>query len=138
VNEDVIGLWRLVSARLEDEESGAVEDAYGPDPLGYLLLAPGGRMISFLMNEEPTGNDPAALFGSMMAYSGRYRIEGDRWSTDVDVAWFPGWLGTQQERTFSLAGDELHVNGGPIGLPARPGRRLRTILQYRREDTLAR
>jgi hypothetical protein len=137
MNEAPIGLWRLISARLEDLESGAVEDGYGPNPLGYLLVAPGGRLISFLTSKEPTGYDPAALFNSMMAYSGTYRIDGDRWITDVDIAWFPAWVGTQQERTFSLTGDDLQVRGGPFGHPAHPGRRMRAILQYHREDTLA-
>lgn len=138
MNDAVIGLWRLVSARLEDLNTGEVEDPYGPDPLGYLLVAPGGRIMSFLTSKEPAADDPAALFNSMMAYSGTYRIDGDRWITTVDIAWFPGWIGTHQERTFSVEGDDLHVHGGPLGLPARPGRRMRAILQYRREDKLGR
>jgi hypothetical protein len=138
MNADVVGLWRLVSARLEDQETGALEDPFGVDPLGYLLVAPGGRMISFVTSSAPAGYDPATLFGSMMAYSGKYRIEGDRWITDVDVAWFPGWLGTHQERTFSVEGDVLHLRGGPFGLPVRPGRRMLAIMQWRREDALVR
>lgn len=136
MNDELIGLWRLVSAQGEDIGTGAVEPLYGSNPVGYLLLAPGGRMISFLTSTEPTGYDPAALFKSMMAYSGTYRIEGDRWMVDVDIAWFPGWVGTHQERTFSLAGDDLHVRGGPFGHPAYPGRRMRAFLQYHREDAL--
>lgn len=138
MSDSVIGLWRLTAARLEDLETGALEDPYGEHPSGYLLIAPGSRMLSFLTSNEPTGYDPATLFNMMMAYSGKYRIEGDRLITDVDMAWFPGWVGTQQERTFSVTGDELHLHGGPFGLPARPGRRIRAILEYHREDPLVR
>jgi hypothetical protein len=138
MNDELIGLWRLVSARLEDLGNGAVEDVFGPDPVGYLLLAPGGRMMSFLTSSERGAGDPAELFGSMMAYSGTFRIEGDRWITNVDMAWFPGWLGTQQARHFTVAADELHVRGGPLGLPARPGRRMEAIIHYHREDKLVR
>jgi hypothetical protein len=138
MNDAVIGLWRLVAARLEDLDTGVLEDPYGTDPLGYLLMAPGGRILSFLTSKEPTGYDPVTLFNSMMAYSGTYKIDGDRWITDVDIAWFPGWVGTQQVRSFTVSGDDLHVRGGPFGLPARPGRRIRAILQYHREDKLGR
>lgn len=138
MSDDVVGLWRLVSARLEDLSNGDVEDAYGSDPQGHLLVAPGGRMISFLTRKEPAGYDPVALFNSMMAYSGTYRVDGDRWIVDVDMAWFPGWVGTQQVRIFSVAGDDLHLRGGPFGHPSHPGRRLRAILQYHREDKLVR
>lgn len=138
MNDDLIGLWRLVSAKLEDLDNGEIEDAYGPDPLGYLLFAPGGRMLSLLTGGANRGNDPAGYFSSMVAYSGKYKVDGDRLITNVDVAWFPAWLGSQQERSFSVERDALHVRGGPILLPSELRRRVRAILQYRREDNLAR
>jgi hypothetical protein len=138
MNDELIGLWRLVSARSEDLDNGEVEDLYGSDPLGYLLLAPGGRMMALLMSNGRIGTDPAALFGTMMAYSGMYRVDGDSWITDVDVAWFPGWMGTQQERFFSVAGNDLHVRSAPLEHPSRPGGRVRGVLHWRREDNLNR
>ena len=137
MNDKAIGLWRVVSAKIENLDTGELEDVYGPDPTGYLLLAPGGRMMTLLTSSVNRGNDPVALFNSMMAYSGVYRIEGDRLITDVDLAWFPAWVGSQQERFFSFEGDELHVIGGPILLPADFRRRVRPVLRYRRDDTFA-
>ena len=138
MNDELIGLWRLVSVRSEDLDNGEVEDLYGSDPLGYLLLAPGGRMMALLMSNGRIGTDPAALFGTMMAYSGMYRVDGDSWITDVDVAWVPGWMGTQQERFFSVAGNDLHVRSAPLDLPSRPGERVRGVLHWRRDDSLNR
>jgi ABC-type Fe3+ transport system substrate-binding protein len=43
------------------------------------------------------------------AYTGMYRLEGDKWLTKVDVAWNPEWVGTEQTRFFKLDGDRLHV-----------------------------
>ena len=136
MNGSPIGLWRLLSARREDTQTGEVQDLYGPDPIGYLLLAPGGRMMAILTSSARTGNDPEALFGSMMAYSGTYHVDGDRWITDVDVAWHPDWLGTKQERFFRIEGDELDIRTAPTQHPAFPGRVAYGILRWRREDEL--
>jgi hypothetical protein len=138
MNDALIGLWRVVSAKLENMDTGELEDIFGPDPAGYLLLAPGGRMMTLLTSSLNRGNDPAALFNSMMAYSGMYHVDGDRLITDVDLAWFPAWVGAQQERTFRFEDVELHVSGGPILLPSDLRRHVRPVVRYRREDALAR
>lgn len=45
----------------------------------------------------------------MFAYTGTVQLNGDRWTTKVDVAWNPAWHGTEQVRTFNLVGDRLEV-----------------------------
>jgi hypothetical protein len=39
---------------------------------------------------------PAELFTTLIAYAGTYRLEGDKWTTKVEVAWIPEWVGTEQ------------------------------------------
>ena len=56
-----------------------------------------------------TAEERAALLGTLVAYTGMYRIEGDRWITKVDVAWNPEWVGTEQARNFKVEGDRLQV-----------------------------
>ena len=36
-----------------------------------------------------TIQDRAELLNSLVAYTGMYRVEGDKWITKVDVAWNP-------------------------------------------------
>ena len=43
----------------------------------------------------------------MGAYSGTYRVEGDRFITAVDVAWNLIWEGTEQVRQYRLEGDRM-------------------------------
>ena len=136
--QELIGLWRLVSARREFPDNGEVVHAYGPDPKGYLMVAPGGRMMALLTAAGRPVDDPAALFGGMMAYSGTYRVEGNRWISEVDVAWHPDWLGTKQERSFRITGDELHIEVAASTHPANPGRAARSVIIWRREDSFAR
>ena len=46
---------------------------------------------------------------TLNAYTGRYRVQGDKWITTVDGAWNVEWVGTEQERAFSLDRDRLNV-----------------------------
>jgi len=51
-----------------------------------------------------TDQDRADLLKSMVAYTGMYRIEGDKWITKVDVSGNPAWVGTEQARFFRFDG----------------------------------
>ena len=65
-------------------------------------------MIGILTGEQrkkpETDEDRVAAFRSMAAYSGIYRVEGDRWVTKVDVSWNESWTGTEQMRFFKGRG----------------------------------
>jgi hypothetical protein len=81
-----------------------------------------------------TDAESAALLGSMVCYSGRTWMEGEaRFVTEVDVAWHPSWLGTQQARSFTLEGEILSVRTDIGSYPAYPGRPLSFILSWQRE-----
>ena len=80
-----------------------------------------------------TDQDRAALFQSMVAYTGTYRIEGDKWTTKVDVAANLALLGTEQERSFQLQGDQLQESTGLMAWAIHPERgMMRFVITYRR------
>src|SRR3712207_2382595 len=96
-HEGLLGTWRLVSFVIED--AGAKtgwRPIYGEHPKGYLVLMADGRLISVVTGEGRTAprtdEDRAAAFRSMLAYAGRYRVAGDRFITEVDVAWDAAWI----------------------------------------------
>jgi hypothetical protein len=109
----LVGLWKLAAFDIEYEDSGERKATYGLRPRGYLALLPQGRMIAVITADQrkipQTDNDRAAALQSMLAYSGVYRLEGDKWITKVDVAWNEAWTGTDQVRFFRLEGDELMI-----------------------------
>jgi hypothetical protein len=76
-------------------------------------FSPDGRVFFILTGEGRTppksDQDRVDLLGTLIAYTGMYRVEGDRWITNVDVAWNPEWIGTEQARSFAIDGDRLHV-----------------------------
>ncbi len=47
----------------------------------------------------------------MISYTGRYRIEGERFITKVDASWNEGWTGSEQARSFKIDGDRLNLIG---------------------------
>ena len=68
-----------------------------------------------------------------MAYSGEYTTKGSNaFSTRIDVAWHPGWLGQVQSRTYTLEGDHLTIRTGEQTHPAFPGRRAYGIVTWRK------
>ena len=85
----------------------------GQKPTGYATFTPEGRVFFVLTGEgrkaAKTIQDRAELLGSLVAYTGVYRLEGDKWITKVDVAWNPEWVGTEQARVFKVEGERLQV-----------------------------
>ena len=131
----LIGTWKLVSFQFETEGSNERRDAYDGHPSGFIIITPDGRLMALLTAGDRARDAPrGSLFDRMMAYSGRYRLEGyDRFVVDVDVAWHPAWAGTEQTRFFKLDGDTLSIITAPVEHPAFPGRRIRGVINWRRE-----
>jgi hypothetical protein len=111
--ERVTGFWQLVSYVVEVQATGQIEPVMGQHPTGYVYFSPEGRVMFILTGEgrkpAKTAEERANLLGTLVAYTGTYRIEGDRWITKVDVAWNPEWVGTEQARNFRIEGDRLQV-----------------------------
>src|SRR5262245_53948439 len=70
----------------------------GEHPKGYLIYTPEGRMMVIVVadnrNPPKADEDRIALHKHMVAYSGRYVVNGERVVHHVDVAWNPAWMGT--------------------------------------------
>ena len=111
----LFGLWRTVSFETEYQKSTEREAPLGKNPTGYVMYTPEGRMWSIVTAEgreaPKTDEDRAALFKSMFAYTGTYRVEGDKLIIKVDVSWNPARVGKDQVRSFKIDGDRLqHIS----------------------------
>jgi hypothetical protein len=134
---NILGIWRLVSFEEELQATGERELAFGKNPTGYIIFTPEGRMMVILTGDgrklPKTDRDRADLLKSMFAYSGMYRLEGDKFITKVDVSWHPSWIGTEQARFFRFDGNRLHVATPWVKSPTRPGRvKIRGIITFER------
>jgi Lipocalin-like domain len=133
----ITGLWKLVSFDVEYQDTNERKPTYGAKPGGYLVILAEGRMMAVITAEgrkvPKTDEDRLAALRTMLAYSGRYRIEGDKWITKVDVAWNEAWTGTEQTRTFRFDGPRLQVLSPWQPSANEPGRTIRGILVWERE-----
>ena len=109
----VLGTWRLISYETEVQATGEKEPAMGQNPTGYVVFNAEGRVFLVLTGESrkpaKTSQERAELFATLIAYTGTYRVEGDKWTTMVDVASIPEWVGTEQARSLTVDGDRLQV-----------------------------
>lgn len=109
----LLGIWRLVSYEVETQTTGQKGPVMGEHPTGYTAFLPEGRVFFILTGEArkpaKTDQERAGLLNTLVAYSGTYSVEGDKWITKVEVAWNPEWVGTEQARSFKVDGDHLQV-----------------------------
>ena len=84
--KDLYGTWKLTSLNRKSAD-GKVEQPRGKAPKGYLHLGADGRMISVIVNEKRprpasvekmTDQERIALFNSMNAYAGTYKLAGNK------------------------------------------------------------
>jgi len=136
--KQLAGTWKVVSLITRFDGGDAVEP-FGPNPKGRLVLTAEGQLIIILTapNREPAKNlqEKAALLESMLAYSGKYTIEGDRMMIQVDMSWNEIYSGGNQLQTrfFNIQGDKLIIRTPEIVSAVRPGQKAVATLTVERE-----
>lgn len=120
----LIGNWKLISWQVVIGDE--TQNPFGTHPKGYLILTREGRAVAITTadNRKPGPGDAerAALHKSMLAYTGKYRIEGDDFITTVDVSWNELWNGTEQRRHYKIEGDRLFIESAPAPSILYPGK----------------
>jgi hypothetical protein len=132
----LIGSWKMVSyQRVLD--NGEPQNGLGEHPKGFVILTPEGRavLLTTADGRKPAASDAdrAELWKSMVAYTGKYRIEGDDFITSVDVSWNEVWNGTEQRRHFKIEGDKLILTTSPAPSPIYPGKTYYARVVFERE-----
>jgi hypothetical protein len=108
------GTFKVVSFALDVD--GVPTEPYGKMPRGVIVLTP-ERFIGIVTSEGRKFGvsvaEKAALWESMIAYSGRYEIEGDKLLISVDVSYNETWNGTKITRYWNLSGNLLTLTSPP-------------------------
>jgi Lipocalin-like domain len=110
----LLGSWRLISFQLKVVgEEGEPKDIFGPNPIGRIIFSPEHHVVVFISRagrRPPTSEaESAALLSSMTAYTGKFRLDGDKFITQVEGAWNEVYNGSEQVRYFELKGDKLTI-----------------------------
>ncbi len=109
--KQLVGNWTLVSFT-EQQPDGEWVDALGPHARGCISYWPTGHMqvlIGSLDRPRFTGEwnkipdvEKAHCLDRMVAYSGRFTIDGERLLHHVEVCWIPNWEGRDLVRLPSF------------------------------------
>jgi hypothetical protein len=133
--DNLIGTWKLSSCEVQFQDGGASRTC-AAKPLGYLIFTAQGRMMALLEDGArmpgKTDEELAALFRTVFAYTGTYRLEGDKWITTVDAASIPAWRGTDQVRSYKLEAGLLQVTSAWAPSPVVAGAVTRLVLAWER------
>ena len=136
--DKLLGTWKLLSAVHEDVATKERKQVYGEHPNGYMAFTPDGRAFVILTADgrkaPQTEQERAAALTSMSAYAGKYRLEGDKFITRVDVASNEAWRGADQVRSYRLDGDKLYIETAPFSAPTFGGSMVRGILAWERAN----
>ena len=133
----LIGTWKLVSWVNEFQETAERRPGLGGKTSGWTIFTAEGRMIGLITAEgrkpAKTMEERAALFNTMLSYTGMYRIEADKFITKVDHSWNEAWTGTEQVRFYKLDGDKLEIISAWVRATTIPGEPMvRGILTWER------
>jgi Lipocalin-like domain len=121
---DLVGAWALESWEVVDA-TGAVDQPFGPHPVGYIMYTPDGYMASGFMPQgrKPftapdilggTPDEKCAAIETYISYCGTYEVKDGRVYHHIHASLFPNWTGGTQERIVTLDGDTLRISTPPL------------------------
>src|SRR4051794_2284235 len=137
LKQRIVGTWTLVSVVYEDQESKALTPVLGEHPKGRQIATADGRWLALVTAEgrkvPKTDEERAQALRTMIAYTGRYRVEDGKVVTKVEAAWNEAWVGGEQTRFIRFEGDRLFIESPPMPHPNRNNKVVRVIVIWDRE-----
>lgn len=137
LRQKIIGTWKLVSVVFEDQVTKERTPVYGEHPKGIQIATPEGRWLALMTGENrpvpQTDAERAQALKTMIAYTGRYRVEDGKVITKVEAAWNEAWVGTEQVRAIRFDGDKLYIESPPMPHPNINNKVVRVIVEWERE-----
>jgi hypothetical protein len=137
LRQKIVGSWKLVSVVYENQETKARTPVLGEHPRGRQIATADGLWLALVTAEgrpvPKTEEERAQALRTMIAYTGRYRIEGGKVMTKVEAAWNEAWVGGEQTRFVRFEGDRLFIESPPMPHPNRNNEVVRVIVVWERE-----
>jgi hypothetical protein len=132
----LVGSWKL-SSWVTQIIGGETLEPFGPNPKGRLVITPEGYMTALIVaaNRKAAANNDerAALLNSMLAYTGKLAIDGDKITIKTDLSWNEILTGQDQVRFVKVEGDNLSIRTAEQASAVFPGKRVVGILTWVRE-----
>jgi hypothetical protein len=86
-----------------------------------VIYTAGGHVVTLFTSDDrkpplgsqATDQEAVALYRSMIAFAGRYELEGTKLLYYPEISWNEAWNGSVQERRFEVSRSRLEVNSVP-------------------------
>ena len=122
--QSLVGTYKLVS--LPTIVDGAPIETRGlGSPHGYFVLTPTHAIQFYTFENRKFGtsvDEKAALYDTLVAWSGVYRVEGDKIIYTFDVSWVEHQNGKTFMQNWQLSGNRLTLTSPPIPWPKDPSK----------------
>ena len=121
--QSLVGTYKVISTDVE--VGGSATQPLGKTPHGYLVLTLTRAVFFFTAENRKFGtsvDEKAALFDTLVGWSGVYRVEGGKIVFAVDASWVENWNGKDQVRNWALSGNRLTFTSDPIPFARDPSK----------------
>ena len=120
ITSPVVGLWKLTGNTTKIVATGAMERQAGEHPSGYQLFTKGGHMMFFqtaenrkpLAGKVATDAERVALFNTLVAYAGTYKVEGSKVLIHFEANTVPGI--PDRAYVMEVSGNKLTLTADPF------------------------
>ena len=135
--KNIVGVWRLVSVVYEDAQTKERTPVLGEHPKGRQIATADGKWLALVTADgrpvPKTDEERAQALRTMIAYTGRYRVQDGKVITKVEAAWNEAWVGGEQVRFIRFEGDRLFIESPPMPHPNVGGKVVRVIVIWERD-----
>jgi Lipocalin-like domain len=129
LRQKIVGTWKLVSVVYADQETKARSPVLGEHPKGRQIATADGRWLALVTADgrpvPKTDEERAQALRTMIAYTGRYRVEAGKVVTKVEAAWNEAWVGGEQTRFIRFEDERLFIESPPMPHPNQNNRVVR-------------
>lgn len=120
--DTIAGVWKVVSIETMAVVSGKVAKPFGDQPVGTFVFTPGGQMSALITTADrkpPAGPNPteaerAELLRTLSAYTGSYRVDGNKLIFNIANSSIRSWNGTERTLTFEMKGKTVTATSAPF------------------------
>jgi hypothetical protein len=133
--QSLVGTYKLVSLQLEID--GKPVPIPGKPSRGYLIITPKAYVMLQMEGTRKYGKsaaDKAALWESMTAHGGSYRVEGNKLVMNRDVHSNESMAGTSTTRYWEIKGNHLLLTSDPRPWSRDPSKKIVSRQEFERID----
>ena len=137
LRQKIVGAWKLVSVVYENQQTKQRTPVLGEHPRGRQIATADGLWLALVTADgrpvPNTDEERAQALRTMIAYTGRYRVEDGKVITKVEAAWNEAWVGGEQTRFIRFEGDRLFIESPPMPHPNRNNEVVQVIVVWERD-----